>query len=60
MYSIHISINFIFRGDFMARVQISIDDDVLKRVDEFSKKSALSRSAFLSMEIGRASCRERV
>ena len=49
MYSIHISINFIFRGDFLARVQISIDDDVLKRVDEFSKKLALSRSAFLSM-----------
>lgn len=33
----------------MARVQISIDNDVLKRVDEFSKKSGLSRSSFLSM-----------
>ena len=33
----------------MARIQISMDDDVLKRVDEFAKRAALSRSAFLSM-----------
>lgn len=33
----------------MARIQVSMDDDVLKRIDEFSKKVALSRSAFLSM-----------
>lgn len=33
----------------MARVQISIDDDVLRRVDEVSKSMALSRSSFLSM-----------
>ena len=33
----------------MARIQISMDDAVLQRVDEFAKKSALSRSAFLSM-----------
>lgn len=33
----------------MARVQISIDDDVLEKIDAFAKQSALSRSAFLSM-----------
>lgn len=33
----------------MARIQISIDDDVLRRVDAFAKSFALSRSAFLSM-----------
>lgn len=33
----------------MARIQISMDDDVLKRVDEFAKSAALTRSAFLSM-----------
>jgi metal-responsive CopG/Arc/MetJ family transcriptional regulator len=33
----------------MARVQISMDDDVLQKVDDFAKKAALSRSAFLSM-----------
>ena len=33
----------------MARVQISMDDDVLKKIDSFAKQAALSRSAFLSM-----------
>lgn len=33
----------------MARIQVSMDDAVLQRIDEFAKKSALSRSAFLSM-----------
>ena len=33
----------------MARVQISMDDDVLKKIDAFAKQAALSRSAFLSM-----------
>ena len=33
----------------MARIQVSMDDDVLKRVEEFAKRAALSRSAFLSM-----------
>lgn len=33
----------------MARIQVSMDDAVLKRVDEFAKSAALSRSAFLSM-----------
>lgn len=33
----------------MARVQISMDDDVLRKVDEFAKQAALTRSAFLSM-----------
>ena len=33
----------------MARIQISMDDDTLKRIDDFAKRSALSRSAFLSM-----------
>lgn len=33
----------------MARIQISMDEDVLKRIDDFAKSAALSRSAFLSM-----------
>lgn len=33
----------------MARVQISMDDDVLQKIDAFAKQAALSRSAFLSM-----------
>lgn len=33
----------------MARVQISMDDEVLKKVDDFAKAAALTRSAFLSM-----------
>lgn len=33
----------------MARIQVSMDDDVLKRIDDFAKSAALSRSAFLSM-----------
>lgn len=33
----------------MARIQISIDDEVLQKVDSFVKKSGLNRSAFLSM-----------
>nr|CDL66159.1 unnamed protein product [uncultured bacterium] len=33
----------------MARVQISIDDVVLEKIDAFAKQSSLSRSAFLSM-----------
>lgn len=33
----------------MARVQISIDDAVLQKIDAFAKQAALSRSAFLSM-----------
>lgn len=33
----------------MAKVQISIPDDVLEKIDAFAKKSALTRSAFLSM-----------
>lgn len=33
----------------MARVQISIENDVLEKIDAFAKQSALSRSAFLSM-----------
>lgn len=33
----------------MARVQISLDDDVLKQIDEYAKQVSLTRSAFLSM-----------
>ena len=33
----------------MARIQVSIDDDVLALVDEFANSITLSRSAFLSM-----------
>lgn len=33
----------------MARIQISMDDSVLERVDCFAKAAGLSRSAFLSM-----------
>lgn len=33
----------------MARLQISMDDVVLERVDSFAKSAGLSRSAFLSM-----------
>lgn len=33
----------------MARVQISIDNDVLQKVDSFADSAGLSRSAFLSM-----------
>ena len=32
----------------MARVQISIDDDILQLVDEYAKSGGLSRSALLS------------
>lgn len=46
MYSVCIKSE---RGIVMARIQISMDDDVLKRVDDFAKHAALSRSAFLSM-----------
>lgn len=33
----------------MARLQISMDDTVLERVDSFAKTAGLTRSAFLSM-----------
>lgn len=33
----------------MARVQISLDDEVLTRIDTFAKSVGLSRSSFLSM-----------
>lgn len=33
----------------MAKVQISIDDDLLVKVDDYCKKNCITRSGFISM-----------
>lgn len=33
----------------MAKIQISINDDLLEKVDSFAKKNYMSRSGFLAM-----------
>lgn len=37
------------KDDFMARIQISIDDDALQKIDDFVKECGLNRSSFLVM-----------
>lgn len=35
----------------MAKIQISVDDDLLKRVDDFSEKVYMSRSGLFSLAV---------
>ena len=41
----------VFGGDFMKRINISLEDNVLARTDAFTKKSGLNRSALITVAL---------